>query len=292
MKRLNPASKRAGFFQTLRLFFALVLPGLFFVPAAEAQSLKGMTANGATGLFTLPSGRINWEEAADIGLDVGLNYDFVGKDPLVQMGLSLFKWAEITAGADFQPYVHTPGDATDRFNNTDTILGAKLRFPIKRTALALGGNAQFLLHDSYGTAGQLYAALTYQGSFFDWPVETSFALGYTFHQDPDSNLNFGLGFDIELFPDLLRHLVHWITDYSNFSYSVEALGPDPFYRGDLSTGIRLDFSAIPLLDDFKLSLDITAVDLMDKDSRSGRVGFLFGVPLLRRFYERGDKDSL
>jgi hypothetical protein len=251
-----------------------------FVPAAKAQSLKAMTANGATGLFTLPSGRIGWEEAADIGLDAGLNYNFVGKNPIAQMGISLFKWVEITAGADFQPYVHTPGDSTLRFNNTDTILGMKLHFPIKRNALALGGNVQFLLHDSYSAAGQIYAASTYQGSFFNWPVETSFALGYTFREDPDSNINFGIGFDIELFPDFLRRLVHWIVDYSNFAYSAEALGTDPFYRGDLSTGIRLDFSAIPRLDDFKLSLDIVAVDIMDKDHRSGRVGFLFGAPLL------------
>jgi hypothetical protein len=269
---------------------ALVLPGLFFVPAAKAQSLKGMTANGATGLFTLPSGRVNWEEAADIGLDLGLNYNFVERNPIAQMGISLFKWAEITVGADFQPYVHTLGD-TDRFNNTDTIVGAKLHFPVKRVALALGGNVQVLLHDLYSVAGQVYAASTYQASFFDWPLETSFALGYTFHVNPDSNLNFGIGFDLELFPDLLRHLVHWIVDYSNFPYSVEALGPDPFYRGDLSTGIRVDFSAIPLLDKFKLSLDIAAVDIMDKDHRSGRVGFLFGVPLLGKFHGRSDQKS-
>jgi hypothetical protein len=282
MKRPSPrTSKSPGFFQAPRFFFALVLGGLCFVPALKAQSLKAMTANGATGLFTLPSGRIGWEEAADAGLDAGLNYNFTGKNPIAQMGLSLFKWAELTVGADFQPYVHTCQDNTAyRFNNTDTILGMKIQFPIKRNALALGGNAQFLLHDSFSAAGQIYVASTFQGSFFNWPVETSFALGYTFREDPDSNINFGIGFDVELFPGFLRRLVHWIADYSNFSYSAEALGADPFYRGDLSTGIRLDFSAIPLLDDFKVSLDIVAVDIMDKDHRSGRVGFLFGAPLL------------
>jgi hypothetical protein len=239
-----------------------------------------MTVNGATGLFTLPGGRIGWEEAADIGVDLGLSYDFVEMNPVAQMGISLFKWAELTVGADFQPYVHTPGHGTERFNNTDTILGMKIQLPVKRSAVALGGNVQFLLHDSYSTAGQIYAAATYGGSFFNWPVETSLALGYTFREDPDSNIDFGIGFDVELFPGFLRRLVHWIVDYSNFSYSAEALGPDPFYRGDLSTGLRLDFSAIPLLDDFKLSLDIAAVDIMDKDHRSARVGFLFGAPLL------------
>jgi hypothetical protein len=284
MKRPNPkTSREAILFQILRLSLAVVLPGLwgfFFVPPAGAQSLKGMTVNGATGLFTLPSGRIGWEEAADIGVDMGLNYDFIEMNPVVQVGISLFKWAELTAGVDFQPYVHTPGDDTRLLNNTDTILGVKIQLPVKHTAVALGGNVQFLLHDSYRTGGQIYAASTYRGSFFNWPVETSLALGYTFREDPGSDIDFGIGFDVELFPGFLRHLVHWIVDYSNFSYSAEALGPDPFYRGDLSTGIRLDFSAIPLLDDFKLSLDIAAVDIMDKDHRSVRAGFLFGAPLL------------
>jgi hypothetical protein len=281
MKRLNPRIvKGSRFFQTLGLLFVLILPGLVFVPALQAQSLKGMTANGATGLFTLPGGRIGWEEAADIGLDLGLNYNFVERNPIAQMGISLFKWAEITVGADFQPYVHTPGYGTSRFKKTDTILGMKIQFPFKRIALALGGNAQFLLHDSFSTAGQIYAASTYRSSFFDWPLETSLALGYTFRKDPGSDIDFGIGFDLELFPALLRRLVHWIVDYSNFSYSAEALGSDPFYRGDLSAGLRLDFSAIPLLDDFKLSLDIVAADILDKDHRSGRVGFLFGAPLL------------
>jgi hypothetical protein len=276
MKRPNPKTSKKP-----RLFLVLFLGTVCLVPALKAQSLKAMTANGATGLFTLPSGRIGWEEAADIGLDAGLNYNFVDKNPIAQMGLSLFKWAELTVGADFQPYVHVPRDnEAYRFNNTDTILGMKIHFPIKRNALALGGNAQFLLHDSFSAAGQIYIASTYQGSFFNWPIETSFALGYTFREDPDSNINFGIGFDVELFPDFLRRLVHWIVDYSNFSYSAQALEAGSFYRGDLSTGIRLDFSAIPLLDDFKVSLDIAAVDIMDKDNRSGRVAFLFGAPLL------------
>ncbi|GHV48382.1 hypothetical protein AGMMS49546_38870 [Spirochaetia bacterium] len=34
---------------------------------APSQALKAMSLNGATGLFSIPSGRIGWEEAADLG---------------------------------------------------------------------------------------------------------------------------------------------------------------------------------------------------------------------------------
>jgi hypothetical protein len=57
--------------------------------------------------------------------------------------------------------------------------------------------------------------------------------------------------------------------------------PDVYspHHGRANTGLRLDFSALPVLDDFKLSLDIIAVDLFDQGKRGLSVGITFGVPV-------------
>ena len=37
----------------------------------EAQSLNGMSLNGSTGLYSVPSGRTGWERSSSFGLDLG-----------------------------------------------------------------------------------------------------------------------------------------------------------------------------------------------------------------------------
>ncbi|GHV91008.1 hypothetical protein AGMMS50268_15110 [Spirochaetia bacterium] len=250
---------------------------------APSQALKAMSLNGATGLFSIPSGRIGWEEAADLGVDVGTAYNFNKEDPFAKLGMSLFKWAEVTAATDFQPYIkgYSHHNRYSEFlNNTDTILGLKIRFPTKRTAVALGGNVQFINHVDSRTAGQVYLAATYPGSFFGMPAETSFALGYTIHEENTSNIDFGMGFDLDLAPEIFQHFVHWVTDFSNFSYSDEPLGAEPFFRGCFNTGLRIDLSAIPVLSKFKFSVDIMGTDLFDEGARSFVMGLVFGIPVL------------
>jgi hypothetical protein len=263
---------------------SLVFCAIFFiVPALAAQtgtgtsSLKGMTLNGSTGLYTVPSGRIGWERSADAGLDFGTSYNFFSENPMVKAGVSLFKWVEITGAVDLQP-------KEDGKNNTDGIMGAKLQFPTAKTAIALGGNIQFLNYrGDYRTAGQIYAAVTYGGEFFTWPAETTLALGYTFREDDNGimdkdNIDFGMGIDLLLIPGVFGKFVHWIADFSNFSYSDQPLGENAWNRGCLNTGIRIDIAAVPALSKFKFTFDFIMLDILDTD-RSIAMGLTFGLPL-------------
>ncbi|MDR2258466.1 MAG: hypothetical protein LBE14_04885 [Treponema sp.] len=264
----------------------LWLFGAFFfvVPALSAQTgapaLNGMTLNGSTGLYTVPGGRIGWDRsagAANVGLDFGTSYNFFSENPIVKAGVSLFHWVELTGAIDLQP-------KNDDKNNTDGILGAKLRFPTEKTAIAVGGNVQFLSYrGDYRTAGQIYVAVTYGGEFFTWPAETTLALGYTFREDENNvmdkdNIDFGMGLDLLLIPEVFKNFVHWIADFSNFSYSDQPLGENAGVRGCLNTGIRIDVAAIPALSKFKFNFDFMMLDILDS-GRTIALGLMFGIPL-------------
>jgi hypothetical protein len=257
--------KKGLFFLAL---FAAVLTGAF----AQSKSLIGMSLNGAAGLYAVPGGRIGWDQRADMGLELGTSYNFFSGNPMARAGLSLFNWVEITGAVDFQPKLQDKA-------NTDAVLGVKLQLPTSRTAAALGGNVQFLTNlDRHSVAGLLYAALSYGGEFFTWPAETSLALGYTFMEGGNNNIDFGMGFDMILIPDVFKDFVHWIVDFSNFSYSAQALGMSAWSRGCLNTGFRVDISALPALNKFKFVLDLMMLDILDSE-RSIGLGLSFGIPL-------------
>lgn len=257
------------------LMCTLVLTaGLLAAPGAFAQSasLNGMSLNGASGLYAVPGGRTSWNQRAGSGLDLGVSYNFFSRNPIAKIGVDLFNWVEISGAVDFQPKTHDAG-------NTDGILGLKVQLPTGKTGVALGGNVQFLTqYGEYRTAGQLYTAVSYRGDFFTWPADTTLALGYTFVEGDNRNIDFGMGFDMILVPDVFNNFIHWIVDFSNFSYSLQALGTDAWIRGCLNTGFRIDISAIPALNSFKFVFDITLLDILD-DSRTIGMAFSFGLPL-------------
>ena len=180
---------------------------------------------------------------------------------------------ELTGAFDIQP-----GD-----REGDLIAGAKIQLPLTNTALALGGNFQAVNSgNEYRAykAGQVYMALTYAGNFFNMPAETTVVVGKTFVQDRmDSNIDFGMGFDLVLLPKVFDRYVHWITDFANFSYSTDPFKADFRTRGVLNTGLRIDLSVIPALNKFKFSVDILLADAFD-DNRSFSAGLVFGIPVL------------
>ncbi|MCL2179714.1 MAG: hypothetical protein FWB83_01170, partial [Treponema sp.] len=95
--------------------------------------------------------------------------------------------------------------------------------------------------------------------------------------------DFGMGFDIILFPDVFGNAVHWIIDFANFSYSDNAWTNNlthgtgsAWHRGILNTGFRIDLSTIPGMNHFKVLLDLIFNDLFDAGSRSFTVGAVFG----------------
>jgi hypothetical protein len=257
--------KLSGF---LLLFMILFVSNL----SAQESSALSMSLNGATGLYTVPSGILGWVGTTKAGLDFGGFYNFFSNNGIAKMSVSLFKWVELSGALDIQP-------REDDTNNIDGIIGAKIRLPTKRTAISIGGNLQLLNHrDQFSSAGQLYTAATYNGEFFTWPAATTLAIGYTIHEGNKDNIDFGMGFDLLLLPNVFGRIVHWIIDFSNFSYSVQALGDDAWYRGCLNTGLRLDFGAIPALSKIKLVFDLALLDIFDHE-RTVSIGLVVGVPI-------------
>ena len=259
---------------TAIVFFAFILCS----GNLEAQTLKGMSFNGSTGLYSIPTGRIGWERTSDLGLDLGyhalIGDGYVSHIP--KISLSIFKWIELSAAFDIQPEKY-------RNSNNDFIGGIKIQFPLTKTALALGGNIQSLNMGSSVpqryNAGQIYLAVSYAGAFFDMPAETTLVLGKTFMEGhPDSNIDFGMGFDLALLPKIFEHYVHWIVDFANFSYSVDPWNAEAWYRGVLNTGIRVDLTVIPVFKKFKFVLDVLVTDILDHN-RGFSVGVVFGVPV-------------
>lgn len=252
---------------------------------AQSSSLKGMSLNGATGLYSIPSGRIGWERISDLGLDLGYHAVIDEKATHIpKIALSLFKWVEVSAAFDIQPEGYNLYSLNSPDKRTDFIGGLKVQLPVSKTAIALGGNIQAhnLGSDELWrrNAGQVYVAVTYAGEFFSWPAETTVVFGKTFiEDDKSSDIDFGMGFDLILLPKVFQNYVHWITDFANFSYSYEAIGADYRSRGVLNTGIRIDLASIPALNKFKFTVDMTLTDALDKN-RSFALGAVFGIPVL------------
>ena len=269
---------------TIALVIMVLGVGSLAAQTSAATSLKGMSFSGSTGLYSIPSGRVAWERTADVGLDIG--YHLITGDSqtthVPKVALTLFKFLEMNFAADMQPA--PPNDAD---SNSNAIIGIKFQFPQStRAAVALGFNYQ--AHgvgaddrsDRYDDAGQLYVAVTYPGKFFDWPAETTVVLGYTFYENhTNRGIDYGMGFDLVLLPSVFSNMVHWILDFSNFTY----VNWPPYYalnsnRGYLNTGLRFNFASIIRQPKFKFALDILMTDAFD-ENRGFSFGGVFGVGL-------------
>ena len=249
-----------------------VLP--LFGLAAQSKGLNAMTLNGLTGLYVVPTAHIGWEDSG-MGINGGYHSNFIdnGKlryNHLLQFNISLFKWIELAGTYDIQPYD----------NDDDILTGVKFKLdavlPIQ-TNLALGVNAHYNNLDAPGKhwATQFYGTVSYNASFFSWPAETTLFIGKTVIEGKNSNsdIDFGMGFDLILLPNHLRNFIHWIIDFSNFSYSESSWGLNP-NRGILNTGLRIDLAQIPALSRFNFAIDIYLADAFD-DAGSG-IGRTFG----------------
>ncbi|SIQ92842.1 hypothetical protein SAMN05920897_11861 [Alkalispirochaeta americana] len=239
----------------------------------SGQSLKGMSLNGSTGLIGIPTGRVGWEHSSDLGFDLGHHtiFDDDHTAYINKASLSLFRLAEIAFAYD-----------TNRgSDNEDMIISGKLQLPTQGTAVAIGGNVQLLqINGEDETVQQIYLAATYPGQFFNMPAETTVVVGKSFgDMGPGSEaIDFGMGFDLVLFPDIFQGFVHWVNDFSNFSYSWHAVGPNAQDRGAFNTGIRIDLASYPALSRYKLVIDAMMTDALD-DNRAFALGIVFGAPL-------------
>ena len=260
----------------LKKTLVLSLLALFVVAGlATAAPLKGMSLNGSTGLISIPSGRIGWERTAEFGFDLGYHaiMDDDTTSHIPKLSVSLFKMLEAGVALD------TQGDESE---DDDMLIHGKLQLPIQRaTAIAIGGNAQ-MLSDAAGNESnyqQIYLAATYPGDFFNMPAETTVTVGKTFGDNAvDENIDFGMGFDLLLFPETFQGYIHWINDFANFSYSVTPVGADAGNRGVFNTGIRIDLASIPEFSDYKFAVDAIMTDALD-ENRAFALGLAFGAAI-------------
>jgi hypothetical protein len=256
----------------LALFSALNLAAQS--KTAAGKTFAAMSLNGVTGLYVVPTARIGWENAG-LGFNGGYHLNFVDYDKirgnhLFQGNLSLYRWLELAFTCDSQPF-----DDDD-----DLLFGAKLKLPVTATDIAIGANLSYNNLGSNGNhlALQLYGAVTYQAEFFSMPSETTLAVGKSFYEgtDVNSDIDFGMGFDLILFPQYLQNFLHWIIDFSNFSYSPTGWGAAAA-RGTLNTGLRVDLSQIPALSRFNFAVDAYVTDAFDHDTRGLGLGVMFGM---------------
>ncbi|MDR0586859.1 MAG: hypothetical protein LBG26_06435 [Treponema sp.] len=247
--------------------------------AAQDKPLNTMSLNGVTGLYMVPTARLGWEDA-DAGFNGGYHMNFVESEleDIFQANVSLFRWIEIAAS-----YVGQPGVDDD-----DLLFGVKIRLPITKTAVALGGNFHYGdLGRSGGNhfATQVYGVFTYGAEFFGMPADTTLAAGKTFWEGEsvDSSIDFGMGFDLIVLPQYLKNFVHWVVDFSNFGYNqgqgagIRGAPNQAGLRGAVNTGLRIDLGQIPALSKFNFVIDAYLTDAFDAETRYFGIGAMFGM---------------
>lgn len=271
---------------TLSVLFTLLIT-LSFSTILHAEAFRSPSLGGATGLISTPTSHTGWE-GSKFGLDVSTHYlnndDAYGSDEGYLIHKALFNLGisgtnlELGLAYDDQPEWGTDDD-TD-----DILLNAKWEFT---EGLAIGGNFQMIEinNDAVDTERndfQFYFAATYPGNFFSMPAETTIVVGHTwwgeegrgndYHND---NIDFSMGFDLDLAPSVFKNYVHWISDFANYSYSTEPGGAISSERGAFNTGLRF-----ALLRDrkFKLNLDVIITDALDHN-RDWAIGGAFGLSL-------------
>lgn len=261
----------------LKKMSSIVSVAAFLIVAVSAQQsmakpFKSPSLGGATGLMSMPTAHVGWAGSSNIGLDIGWHYvdgEHGGSDDgthIPKVNVTIMGKVELGVAYD-----------TQTEDNEDILFHGKFQFYGEgQSALAVGGNYQNIQwagtrHDYY----QLYLAATYTGNFISMPAETSLVIGKTFGDEPyanDDNIDFAMGFDLDLAPGIFKHYIHWINDFSNFSYSVNPYGAG-VHRGIFNTGIR-----IAALRDgsLKLNFDVMLLDALD-DNRDWAAGVCFGL---------------
>ncbi|MDA3941070.1 MAG: hypothetical protein PF693_17460 [Spirochaetia bacterium] len=248
---------------------------IFSVTPVFSQSLKGLSLGGTTGLITTPTGRIGWEESSDLGIDIGYHFStnrgFGENESIINIAVSMFK--KLEAGLTF--------DSQSGDNLSDLILFGKFQiFNDGQSGMAVGANLQLLdiTSDIKRTFSQVYLASTYSGDFMEIPASTTIVFGKTF--DIESGLNdridFSMGFDMALFPQVFNGYVRWISEFANYSYSADSRITDANTRGAFNSGLRINILGGSA---YKLVIDATLMDVFDEGIDKFTIGGSFGFSL-------------
>ncbi len=261
-----------------RKLFVLLIAALIFtfsITPLFSQNLKGISLGGSTGLITTPTGKIAWENSADFGLDFGYHFStdrgFGENESIFNVVITMLRTFE--AGVTL--------DSQQGSNETDLIIFGKYQmYTSGESGMALGGNFQVLDlgSDLSLQYGQVYLASTYSGNFMDVPAVTTLVFGKTFDINGawDNSIDFSMGFDLSLFPGVFHGYLHWINEFSNYSYSMDSLITNASVRGAFNTGLRVELMPNSR---YKLILDATLMDIFDTGINSFALGGSFGLPI-------------
>ena len=241
---------------TIIVLAVLVATGVF-AQNVTAGAANSMTLNGSTGLIVVPDARIGWENAQS-GVDVGYGFVWTGGqdfDHLPRFAVSLFQKFEVSGLMQLNSGLQ------------NFVIGGKFQL-VKEggTALALGGDYEFFNGTANQNSAKLYLAATYGGNFFGMPAVTTATIGWQLWESGSfsSQFIYGMGFSMSLFPSTFKNFVYWVTDFANFSYTVNAALVNAASRGAFNTGIRIH----PIKDGrFNLVIDVIGTDLLDNGDR-------------------------
>ncbi len=241
-----------------------------------SQSMKGLSLGGTTGLITTPTGRIGWEESSDLGLDLGYHFStdraFGENENIFNVAVSMFK--KLEAGLTYDSQL---GD-----DLSDILLFGKFQvYNNGQSGMAVGANLQLLDFTSDTTDrtySQVYLASTYSGDFMEVPASTTIVFGKTFDLEAGLNdrIDFSMGFDLALFPQVFNGYVRWISEFANYSYSADSRITNANARGAFNSGLRIDILGGSA---YKLVLDATLMDVFDEGIDKFTIGGSFGFSL-------------
>lgn len=241
------------------IILTLVL-GMFLSPFALLAG--NTTLSGVHGYLVIPSA-----EPAPSGKSTSITTGYSGilstrgyaNIPFIQLGFS--NVAEVSLAVDIDPETVT-----------DLLLNAKWRFSHRaETSMAVGVVGQLIdVSTAKELAAQIYFASTFSSSIMDFPSKTTVLLGYTFHKDLNTNIDFGIAFQTPLFPATFKEKVDFLLDFGNVSYSVNPSAGDANDRGLVNVGIRL--LPVKVLNSVYLTAEIRALDLFDHKGRALSLG--------------------
>ncbi|MCK5200324.1 MAG: hypothetical protein KAR21_18330, partial [Spirochaetales bacterium] len=119
---------------------------------------------------------------------------------------------------------------------------------------------------------------TYSGDFMEVPASTTIVFGKTFDVDDgwDNRVDYSMGFDLAIFPEVFNGYVRWISEFANYSYSVDSVITNADARGAFNTGLRIDILGGS---SYKFVIDATLMDVFDEGIDKFAIGGSFGFSL-------------
>ena len=225
------------------------------LPSGSVSDAGNATISGSNGYIVIPSAETAWSGKRTT-ISTGYSGIFTGSYahvPYIQMGFA--SNYELSLAVDISEEV-------------DVLLGGKWRFARgQNSSLTLGVVGQLLnVTTASNQAAQVYIASTFNSTFIEWPAKTTILIGYTFDGPLNTDIDFGMGYQTALLPNVFKGKVDFLVDFGNVSYSASPSGGSADSRGMLNLGLR--FLPIQFMTFIYASADIRALNVFDSAGRA------------------------